>query len=88
MNEFLLSSPKAALVYNSLVFVQVSAYNINGWSVASVRNTVGARVKVVPTRMNDVTRGSLTSETQIELTWSPITIDADTGGSQIISYNV
>jgi hypothetical protein len=38
--------------------------------------------------MNDITRGSLTSETQIELNWAAITLDADTGGSQIISYNV
>jgi hypothetical protein len=35
-----------------------------------------------------VTIGAATSETQVELTWSALTTDAETGGATILSYNV
>jgi len=35
-----------------------------------------------------ITRGSLTSETQIQVNWSPLTSSTDTGGSEILSYNL
>lgn len=69
------------------VVATVEAYNVNGWSVPSTANTVGALVEVKPLQMAPVTEGADTLENQIEIDWVALT-DTDTGGATITSYNL
>ena len=72
---------------DELVEVRISAQNSEGWSTVSTTNTVGALIRTVPTAMATPTRGSSTTETQIQVDWAALT-GADTGNSAITSYEL
>ena len=65
----------------------VLAVNANGEGAYSEPNSVGAVIEVEPGKMKAPVRGSGTTETQIELTWTIIE-GTDTGGAAIDSYNL
>jgi hypothetical protein len=65
----------------NLITLQISAYNVMGWSVISAQNTAGVSVKKAPqTAPSNLQRGANTAKTVIQLTWTGITADSDTGG--------
>jgi len=68
------------------VSVKVTATNAFGTSEPSTPNTTGARIETVPLKPSTMpSRGSFTSQTQINLLISQLT-GLDTGGSSITSY--
>ena len=72
-----------------VVIVRVSAYNDNGWGLASETNTEGAYVRTPPTFMNAPIRSPDTNDHQLHVYWEPLSSDlAITGGSAIISYGL
>jgi hypothetical protein len=55
-----------------------------GWSVTSDRNTVGVTVKKPPqTAPTNLARGSGTGKTVIQLNWTGISLNTDTGGQPV-----
>ena len=85
MNEFLVAS--YYLEFGNLIKVRVSAYNVIGYGIASVPNTVGATVRTVPIKMADPTRGIATTTNRIQVNWIALTYP-DNGNSDILSYNL
>lgn len=83
-----LTAAPFSLERGELVLVRARAYNFNGWSVYSPTNTDGARVKTPPTFMYPPVRDPSSSDSQIVLTWSTLTSEADSGGAQILSYGL
>jgi hypothetical protein len=77
-----------SLSLSDLIVVRASAYNANGWSTVSTPNTSGAKVRTIATTMHAPVRDASSSDTQIVLTWSTLTGDADTGGATILSYGL
>jgi hypothetical protein len=77
-----------SLERGDLIKVRASAYNVNGWSAVSVTNTAGAYVMTAPTYMEAPVRDSDSSDSQIIVTWSPLSGEAYTGGALIISYGL
>ena len=82
-----LTSSPYNLTYNTLVQAEAQAYNVQGWGGLSNANTVGAVIQVPPSQMGQPTRGSATTETQIQVNWNALT-GVSTGGSAITSYNL
>jgi len=71
--------------------VRVSAYNEKGWTESpSPTSTTAATARTVPEQMPSATiqRGSLTSETQIHVQWTPLVTDVEIGDTAILSYNL
>ena len=62
-----------ALALNSLIQVRASAINTYGQSTPSYVNTLGARVRTVPVQMSTPTRGTDTSESEIQVNWASLT---------------
>jgi len=56
-----------SLSYGAVVRARVSAFNANGWNTESLDNVIGPSIQTAPTQMSAPTRGSLTSEYQIEV---------------------
>jgi hypothetical protein len=76
-----------SLAFKDEIKVQVAATNSIGqgsWSLTHSDTTV----RVVPSAMLPVTRGALTTETQIHIEWLPLTSLADTGNSTVTAYQV
>jgi len=68
----------------NLIVAQVSAYNVMGWSTYSVVNTIGITVKKSPqTAPTNLQRGASTGKLVIQLNWSGISSDSDTGGQPV-----
>ncbi len=67
---------------------EVSALNANGEGPISDSSGAGAAIQTVPEPMAAPTRGSLTSETQLEIQWVFLTSFAARGGATITSYNL
>jgi len=82
------TDPPYSYTLGNVIAFRVSAQNANGWGDTSTPNTAGAEGKTIPATMNAPTRGSGTSESQIVVDWDTLTLDADTGGSDILSYNL
>jgi len=76
------------LQYNQLIQARVSAKNVIGWNEPSLPNTIGATVRTEPVQMGAPTRGSQTTETQIEIQWQPLTLVDDLRGAPIVSYHL
>lgn len=76
------------LQYGQLIQARISAKNIIGWNVPSDVNIVGATVRIEPVKMGAVTRGSQTTEHQIEILWTPLTLTEELRGAPIVSYNL
>jgi hypothetical protein len=64
---------------------KISAHNSRGWSAESSINTAGAEIEVVPLVMSAPTRGTATSNLQIQIDWETIVDPAD-GGSSVLGY--
>ena len=75
-------------VKGTILAATVEAYNINGWSTASSASTGAAKIETIPIQMAQVTEGSSTDETQIEVEWTALSTDSETGGSSIIAYQL
>lgn len=73
---------------NQVIAVRVSAKNDNGWGLPSVANTVGAVARTLPSAMIPATRGDDTTESKIQVVWVTQTVDSETGGAPILSYNM
>jgi hypothetical protein len=73
-------------VLGDVIVFRVSAYNANGWSDPSEENTSGATAKTTPAAMNAPVRDASSSESQIVVTWTALSGDAETGGASILSY--
>jgi len=80
-----LTTAPFSLTLNTLVQVRASALNTYGQSTPSYVNTLGARVRTIPVQMSNPTRGSDTSETQIQVNWATLS-GTNTGNSDILSY--
>lgn len=76
------------LLLNELIVAKVIAINANGPSAASPVNVAGATAKSVPVNAPTIVRGAGTSDTQVVLTWTGLTLDADTGASPITNYKL
>jgi hypothetical protein len=74
--------------YLDLVQFRITAYNVNGWGLASEPNTSGALVLTVPRYMNPPIRNVKTYDERIFLDWLPITTQEHIGGSAILSYGL
>jgi len=68
MND-LSSSTEYNLAFDSLVEVRVSATNLIGQGTWSFTNTVGAKVRIVPSQMAPPTLGSDSTETKLIIDW-------------------
>jgi fibronectin type 3 domain-containing protein len=77
-----------ALVLDELIVATVKANNANGASAASTANVAGATAKSVPTTAPALSRGAATSDTQVVLTWTGLSVAADTGSSAITNYKL
>ena len=76
------------LAIDDLIVVQISASNIIGYNSASPINTFGVTVKKPPqTAPYSLLRGANTNKTAIQIYWTGITSDSDTGG-QAVDYIV
>lgn len=82
-----LTSAPFSLTLGALVQVRASAINVYGQSTPSAVNTVGATISTVPVQMTAPTRGSATSESQLQVNWATLT-GTDTGNSAILSYSL
>lgn len=71
-----------------LVQARVRAKNSKGFGGYSTLNTVGATVQTVPTFMNAPSKALTSTSTQLDIVWSAITANADTGASPITSYSL
>lgn len=77
------------LKWNNLIVAKVRARNLYGWSLLSEANTDGARIQTAPAKIQDLVEdNSMTSEEQLVFRWSLLTTGSETGGTEIISYNV
>ena len=78
-----------ALVQGDLVVAQVAATNAKGQGSFSGTNIIGAFVEELPsTPLNAPTRGELTDQTKIDIHWEFLMGETQTGGSEIISYEI
>lgn len=75
------------LEQGDIVVAIVRAVNANGEGAYSEPNSVGVEIEVEPAQMEAPVRGSGTTETQIELSWTTIE-GLSTGGASIDSYNL
>jgi hypothetical protein len=76
------------LVYGNSILARVQSHNERGWSGYSADSTTFATIQTEPVAMTAPARGSTTSETQIEVTWTALTTLSDRGGATILSYNL
>lgn len=75
-----------SLSFDSLIQARARAHNSYGWGSFSDSNTIGARVRAVPSQMSAPEIGSY-SDTSITLSWTPLTSPA-TGNSPILGYQL
>jgi hypothetical protein len=74
------TSAPFSLSVGDLIEVQVEAYNSVGYSIPSTANTVGVTAKTAPqVAVSNLERGSSTSKTQIQLTWTGISSSPQNG---------
>jgi len=83
-----LTTAPHGLALSELIKVKVAAQNSRGWGSTSASNTSGETAKTVPQIMADVTRGSDTKTSQIQVDWVALTTTSATGDSSITSYEL
>lgn len=67
---------------------KVAAINANGTGGFSTLNSSGVTVQTLPQTAITLAEGSNTSTTSLEVTWTDLTADSDTGGSAVTAYNI
>lgn len=81
-----------SLTFDTLIQAKVRAFNRNGQSEVSEANnenpSLDDKVEDVPGVIITLAEGGLTNESQIELEWNALTEHAETGGSEVTSYNL
>lgn len=83
-----LTSSPFNLAIDDLIAVQVEAYNVMGYSIPSPANTDGVLAKKLPQiAPPNVGRGENTGKTAVELTWTALLLNIETGG-QVVDYKV
>ena len=75
------------LVQGDSVYAIVKAVNLIGEGSYSEPNSIGAIIEDKPAKMQAPWRGTLTSETQLQILWTELE-GTDTGGTDIDSYNL
>lgn len=80
--------PPYSLSPNAAILATVEALNGVGYSPVSTDNTVYGTVKVAPTTSPVLANGASTSNTQVQLDWSELTVLANVGYSAVTSYNI
>ena len=76
------------LQFDQLITATVTACNRNGCGVESVPNTDGARTQTVPLQPAPPVEAQLTNENQVHVSWAIQSSHVETGGSDILSYNL
>ena len=76
------------LNFDSYVYAKIQARNEYDFSNLSPANSGMAQIQTQPSLVQNLVRGSATSETQIEVDWDSLTTHSQIGGSSIISYNL
>lgn len=80
-SAMLLFTNNLNLAIDDLIVVQVEAMNVMGYSIPSPPNTEGITAKKLPqTAPYNLQRGSATGKTVVQLDWSGISANIDTGG--------
>jgi hypothetical protein len=78
------STPPFNLEVGTLITGQAEAHNDVGYNTPSVENIEGARFRSAPTvAISGYTKGSLTSKTAIEFTWTPLDSSPANGGLSV-----
>ena len=81
------SSPYS-YVFDDVIYVRVKATNSYGYGVTSDPcDNTGARIRSVPAKMLAPTESLLSTDTEILLSWIPLT-GVDAGNSDIIAYSL
>eukprot|EP00347_Sterkiella_histriomuscorum_P011727 403371340 len=75
-------------VYGDILQGIARAHNIYGWSEYSRINSIGGLILTRPAQMDAPTLGFNTDKDTLEVTWNEMTLDYQTGGSEILSYNL
>ena len=82
------TGPTFGYLFNDVVYVRVKATNSYGYGVLSQPcDDSGARIRSVPIKMNAPVESLLSTDTQILLSWTPLT-GVDAGNSDIIAYSL
>ena len=71
-----------------LVQARVRAQNSINFGGYSSLNTVGATVQTVPATMNAPTKVATSTATRLDIAWSALTTNLETGASPITSYHI
>lgn len=75
-------------VFDDVVYVRVKATNSYGYGeLSDPCDDTGARIRVVPAKMLAPTESLLSTDTEILLSWIPLT-GVDAGNSDIIAYSL
>lgn len=75
-------------VFDDVIYVRVKATNSYGYGLLSdACDNTGARVRSVPSKMQPPTESLLSTDTEILLSWIPLT-GVDAGNSDIIAYSL
>jgi hypothetical protein len=81
-----LTSETFGLLQNDLISVRIAATNTIGTS--PYLTEIGVAVQTVPEAPSAVAQGSQTTEEQIEVKWSLVTDEYESGGTPILSYRL
>jgi hypothetical protein len=77
------------LIFDSYVYAKIESKNQFGYSILmSPANTAGGKIQTEPAAVVGLGRGTSTSVSQVELTWTEITTYANNHGAGVISYNI
>ena len=76
------------LALGDTIFAQVVAQNAYGYSTASLPNTSGATIQTVPTLAPSPSKGSTSTDTQIQIVWPTLSGSPADGGSPVTDYKV
>jgi hypothetical protein len=70
------------------VHAKVRAHNQYGYGSTSPVNAAGVTIQTIPGQVQGLMAGSTTSTQQVELVWTAMLSESQTGGAPILSYNL
>jgi hypothetical protein len=83
-----LTSAPYSYVLGDLIVVRLAAYNEKGYGPVGPENTAGGTAKVVPAAPAAPVRGGETAPSQVQVTWTALSGDSETGGLPTLSYHL